>query len=146
VSGFAGSVNPEHEIRVKKIIRQQTGLFVTCGHELSDSLNFQTRAVTAMLNARIIPRLAGLLTDLENVMTTLGIHAPIVVVKGDGTLMSAAMARQRPVETILSGPAASVAGANVSRGKRRFEIFKSKSATSCHLHQKNADSCPDRLR
>ncbi|NOX35086.1 MAG: DUF1638 domain-containing protein [Deltaproteobacteria bacterium] len=111
VSGFAGSVNPEHEIQVKKIIHQQTGCFVTCGHELSDSLNFQTRAVTAMLNARIIPRLTSLLLDLEKAMASLGIHAPIVVVKGDGTLMSSTMAKQRPVETILSGPAASVAGA-----------------------------------
>jgi len=111
VSGYAGSINPEHEIQVKEIIQQQTGCFVTCGHELSDSLNFQTRAVTAMLNARIIPRLAGLLLDLEKVMAALGIHAPIVVVKGDGTLMSSTMAKQRPVETILSGPAASVAGA-----------------------------------
>jgi N-methylhydantoinase A/oxoprolinase/acetone carboxylase beta subunit len=111
VSGYAGSINPAHEIQVKKIIHDLTGFFVTCGHELSDTLNFQTRAVTAMLNARIIPRLTGLLFDLENVMATRGIHAPIVVVKGDGTLMSSTMAKQRPVETILSGPAASVAGA-----------------------------------
>lgn len=111
VSGYAGSINPEHEIQVKEIIHQQTGCFVTCGHELSDTLNFQTRAITAMLNARIIPRLTGLLLDLEKVMAARGIHAPIVVVKGDGTLMSSDMAKQRPVETILSGPAASVAGA-----------------------------------
>ena len=111
VSGYAGSINPAHEIQVKEIIQEVTGLFVSCGHELSDSLNFQTRAVTAMLNARIIPRLTGLLSDLEKAMDTLGIHAPIVVVKGDGTLMSSTMAKKRPVETILSGPAASVAGA-----------------------------------
>ena len=64
-----------------------------------------------MLNARIIPRLTGLLLDLENVMESLGIRAPMVVVKGDGTLMSSKIAKQKPVETILSGPAASVAGA-----------------------------------
>jgi N-methylhydantoinase A/oxoprolinase/acetone carboxylase beta subunit len=118
VSGYAGSINPEHELRVKEIIQEHTGCFVTCGHELSDALNFQTRAVTAMLNARIIPRLTGLLADLERVMNALGISAPIVVVKGDGTLMSAAMARLRPVETILSGPAASVAGARHLTGIR----------------------------
>ncbi|MEJ2157689.1 MAG: DUF1638 domain-containing protein [Desulfobacteraceae bacterium] len=111
VSGYAGSINPAHELAVKEILRQETGLFVSCGHELSDRLNFQTRAVTAMLNARIIPRLANLLLDLEKVMTERSIKAPIVVVKGDGTLMSVEMAKERPVETILSGPAASVAGA-----------------------------------
>jgi N-methylhydantoinase A/oxoprolinase/acetone carboxylase beta subunit len=111
VSGYAGSINPEHELRVKDILTHHTGLFVSCGHELSDTLNFQTRAVTAMLNARIIPRLTHLLDDLEKVLARQGIKAPVVVVKGDGTLMSAAMAKKRPVETILSGPAASVAGA-----------------------------------
>jgi N-methylhydantoinase A/oxoprolinase/acetone carboxylase beta subunit len=111
VSGYAGAINPEHELTVKRIIRKETGLFVTCGHELSGLLNFKTRAHTAALNARIIPKLAKLLLDLEKVLEGLDIFAPIVVVKGDGTLMSAEMAKERPVETILSGPAASVAGA-----------------------------------
>lgn len=111
VSGFAGSINPEHELRVKSCLEEETGFFVSCGHELSDTLDFQTRAVTAFLNARIIPRIAGLLLDLERVMRRYGIDAPVFVVKGDGTLMKAALAKRRPVETILSGPAASVAGA-----------------------------------
>jgi len=111
VSGYAGAINPAHELMVKRIIREESGLFVTCGHELSGILNFKTRAYTAMLNARIIPKLAKLLLDLEKVLGKLGIFAPIVVVKGDGTLISAKMAKERPVETILSGPAASVAGA-----------------------------------
>jgi len=111
VSGFASTVNPDHEIQVKKIIQEETGLFVCCGHELSDTLNFQTRAATATLNARIIPKLTSLLLDLEKTMAAYGIKAPIVVVKGDGTLMRKEMAKERPIETILSGPAASVAGA-----------------------------------
>jgi len=57
VSGYAGAINPAHELTVKRIIREETGLFVTCGNELSDTLNFRTRAHTAMLNARIIPKL-----------------------------------------------------------------------------------------
>jgi N-methylhydantoinase A/oxoprolinase/acetone carboxylase beta subunit len=111
VSGYAGAINPAHELTVKHIIREETGLFVTCGHELSGILDFKIRAHTAMLNARIIPNLTKLLLDLENVLEKQGIFVPIVVVKGDGTLMSVAMAKERPVETILSGPAASVAGA-----------------------------------
>ena len=111
VSGYAGVINPAHELQVKQIIREETGLFVTCGHELSEILNFKTRAHTAMLNARIIPKLTKLILDLEKALASLGIFAPIMVVKGDGTLISAKTAKERPVETILSGPAASVAGA-----------------------------------
>ncbi len=111
VSGFAGAINPEHELLVKELVREETGLFVTCGHELSDILDFRTRARTAVMNGRIIPLLAQLLEDLEEVLTGLGIRAPVVVVKGDGTLMSRETALDRPVETVLSGPAASVSGA-----------------------------------
>jgi N-methylhydantoinase A/oxoprolinase/acetone carboxylase beta subunit len=111
VSGFAGAINPEHELLVKQIVQDETGLTVTCGHELSHILNFKTRAYTAMLNARIIPKLKRLIRNLEKAIQAMGIFAPIVVVKGDGTLMRSQMAMERPVETILSGPAASVAGA-----------------------------------
>jgi len=111
VSGYASTVNPAHERQVKAIVADATGLAVTCGHELSELLNFRTRANTAVLNARIIPLLRAFLSDAEAALAGRGIHAPVMVVKGDGTLMSAAAAIERPVETILSGPAASVAGA-----------------------------------
>jgi len=116
ISGYAGAINPEHELTVKRVIARETGLSVTCGHELSRILNFKTRAYTAMLNARIIPKLSALISDLGRVIEKLGIAAPLMVVKGDGTLMSADMAMDRPVETILSGPAASVAGARYLTG------------------------------
>ncbi len=111
VSGYAGSVNPAHEIRVKEIIMKETGLHVCCGHELSELYNFQVRANTAVLNAKIIPLLEKFLEDVEKSLSHRGIQAPVMVVKGDGTLMSSQIARERPIETILSGPAASIAGA-----------------------------------
>lgn len=111
VSGFAGAVNPSHELEVKKIIREETGCSVTCGHELSNLLNFKTRAKTAVINARIIPRLDKFIRELEVVLRRMRIQAPMMVVKGDGSLIAAEAAKERPVETILSGPAASVAGA-----------------------------------
>ena len=116
VSGFAGSVNPAHELLVKEIIREETGRVTCCGHELSDLLNFVSRAQTAVLNARIIPRMMKFFNELQGVLERRGILAPILVVKGDGTLMSAALAQERPVETTLSGPAASVAGARKLTG------------------------------
>ena len=116
VSGYGGSVNPALELEVKRIVREETGCVVTCGHELSQILDFQTRARTAVLNGRIVPLLVRFLEDLRRNLEDLGITAPMMVVKGDGTLMSAAMAVERPVETIFSGPAASVAGARYLTG------------------------------
>lgn len=118
VSGYASTINPAHEMTVKAILREETGLAVTCGHELSDLLNFQTRATTAVLNARIIPRLDRFLRAAESVLAECGVHAPMMVVKGDGSLMATAVALEKPVETIMSGPAASVAGATFLTGRR----------------------------
>lgn len=116
VSGFAGSINPAHELTVKRIIEDETGMVTCCGHELSDLLNFVVRAQTAVLNARIVPRMVKFFRELGQVLDNRGIAAPVMVVKGDGTLMSDAMALERPVETTLSGPAASVAGAKLLTG------------------------------
>ena len=111
ISGYAGAVNPDHELLVKEIAMEETGLHACCGHELSDLYNFFVRANTAVLNARIIPLLEAFLEDIETSLQAKGINAPVMVVKGDGSLMSCNAAKIRPIETILSGPAASIAGA-----------------------------------
>ncbi|MFH1738022.1 MAG: hydantoinase/oxoprolinase family protein, partial [bacterium] len=111
VAGFASDSNPSHELQVKAIIREETNMSVTCGDDVSELLNYRVRAQTAALNARIIPNLEALLDEVQISLERRGIHAPAMVVRSDGSLMSLQTARQRPIETILSGPAASVAGA-----------------------------------
>jgi len=111
VAGYASHNNPAHELQVKAIVLEETGRSVTCGHEVSETLNYRVRAATAALNARIIPCLETLIEDVEVSLARRGINAPMVMVKSDGSLMSVRRAHQRPIETILSGPAASVAGA-----------------------------------
>ena len=112
VAGYASHNNPAHELQVKEIIAAETGLSVTCGHEVSEGLNYRLRAATAALNARIIPCLETLIDHVNVSLERRGIRAPKMIVKSDGSLMSAQTARGRPIETILSGPAASVAGAS----------------------------------
>ncbi|RUS60770.1 hydantoinase/oxoprolinase family protein [Pseudorhodobacter sp. E13] len=116
VVGFAVAArfatrNPAHEIAARDLIRQVTGRPVTCSHELSANLNGPKRALTAVLNARLIGMIDRLVTACEAHIKTRGIDAPLMVVRGDGALISAAMVRERPIETILSGPAASIVGA-----------------------------------
>jgi len=111
VSGFFGVRNPTHELRVRQLVRDTTGLPVTCGHELTTHLNAPRRALTVSMNARLIPLLSDLVRTVRSMLRSKGIQAPLMVVKGDGSLMEADMALERPVETILSGPAASVVGA-----------------------------------
>ena len=116
VSGFAvagqfATRNPAHENRAAAIITAKTGRPVSCSHHLSARLNGPKRALTAVLNARLIGMTHRLIGRAEDVLAEIGIDAPLMVVRGDGALMSAAQAKARPIETILSGPAASIVGA-----------------------------------
>jgi len=116
VSGFAVAArfatrNPAHELAARDLVRRITGRPVTCSHELSANLNGPKRALTAVLNARLIGMIDRLVAACERHLAAVGIDAPLMVVRGDGALISAAMVRERPIETILSGPAASIVGA-----------------------------------
>ncbi|MEN9505276.1 MAG: hypothetical protein RI958_1202 [Actinomycetota bacterium] len=103
--------NPEHETAAATLIREVSGKPATTSHRLSARLNGPRRAVTAILNARLIPIIDDLVTTSESALRARGIDAPLMVVRGDGSLVSAAFVRDRPIETILSGPAASLVGA-----------------------------------
>ena len=118
VAGHFATRNPEHETRARDMIRELTGAPVTCSHELSSSLGGPRRALTALLNARLINLLDRLVAATESIMATQGLACPLMVVKGDGSLLEAGFARSRPVETVLSGPAASLAGAAFLAGTR----------------------------
>ena len=108
--------NPAHEQRVAEVIREVTGRPVSCSHHLSAKLNGPKRALTALLNARLIGMIARLIEKAEGKLRDLGIKAPLMVVRGDGALISAQQAREKPIETILSGPAASIVGARWMTG------------------------------
>lgn len=109
--------NPAHEIAVRDFIRERTGRPVTCSHELSPKVGGPKRGLTALLNARLIGMIDRLIGSAGRIMADLGIAAPLMVVRGDGALVSAEFARLRPIETILSGPAASLVGASWLTGR-----------------------------
>jgi N-methylhydantoinase A/oxoprolinase/acetone carboxylase beta subunit len=111
ISAYFSVRNPEHEITARAIISKVTGKPIICGHELSMQLDAPRRATTAAINARLIPLITDLISSVKSILDKREIKCPLMVVRGDGTLMEADMALQRPVETILSGPAASVVGA-----------------------------------
>jgi len=111
VSGYGGARNPELELKVKKILREHTSLDVCCGHELSGALDFSVRAQTAVLNAGVIPVMESFLKEMEISIGKTGINAPLIVVRGDGSVMKEEYAREYPIQSALSGPAASLSGA-----------------------------------
>ena len=117
ISSYLAVRNPEHEIRAAEIVSELTDRPVVAGGTVGRSLDSVRRATTAVLNARLIPHVERLLTAIDSSVAQRGITAPITVVRGDGAVMPLAYAKARPVETLLSGPAASAVGAHRLTGR-----------------------------
>ena len=111
ICSYLGVRNPEHELRAGEIAREHTSLPIVLGNDVGHSLDSVRRATTAVLNARLIPIVDRLLTAIDSSVSSLRITAPIVVLGGDATLTSLDLAKTHPIQTLLSGPAASVSGA-----------------------------------
>jgi N-methylhydantoinase A/oxoprolinase/acetone carboxylase beta subunit len=120
VSSHFSVYNPDHERDAASVIKEMTGLPVVMGHQMASELGVPERSVTAILNARLLPVLSEFLDGVERSLRERGLDAIVLVFKGDGTLMNLQTARERPVETILSGPAASLMGGKVLSNEKDF--------------------------
>ena len=110
VSSYFSPLNPEHELRAYDAISRICDLPIVLGHQLSTKLGSVERATTAALNASLLSVLRDFIIAVRQAMERRQIDAPLMVVRGDGTLMSDEFAARTPVETIHSGPAASAIG------------------------------------
>jgi N-methylhydantoinase A/oxoprolinase/acetone carboxylase beta subunit len=123
ISGYLSVRNPDHELRVKEIVGEVLDLPVVCAHQLTTALGFHERTVTAALNARLIPIIADLMESVKTVLREKKIEASLMIVKGDGSLMGENMARQKPIDTILSGPASSIIGGTFLSDTQNALVF-----------------------
>ena len=111
ISSMFGTRNTSHENTLKAMVIELTGMPVICGYELASSLGAPRRALTAALNARMVPPIKELINSVSKILERHEIEAPLMIVKGDGSLASLENAIEKPIATVLSGPAASVIGA-----------------------------------
>lgn len=101
--------NPDHENEIAGAVRPLSD-FITLGHKLSGQLSFPRRIVTAYFNSAVWRLYNSFADAISTVLGELGINAEVNVLKADGGTMPFALSREVPVESILSGPAASVMG------------------------------------
>jgi N-methylhydantoinase A len=107
VSEAYGVDDPSNELYVM----QKSDLPATAGHELTGIYGLEIRTLTAAINASILPKAIGTAKYVEKAVREQKISAPITIMKGDGGLTDMNTFKTKPILTVLSGPAASVAGA-----------------------------------
>jgi len=118
VAGYAMTRNPALANRAREIVLETYDMPVICSHEVSRRLNSIHGAQTAIANARLLPVIRDLIDSVHRALADFKVPGKLMVVKGDGSPVDEHIARARPVETILSGPAASASGARMLTGLR----------------------------
>ncbi|MBD0740508.1 hydantoinase/oxoprolinase family protein [Streptomyces sp. CBMA29] len=101
---------PEGEEAVLEAARGK-GLPMTAAHRITSLYGLQKRTRTAVVNAAILPRMLATADLVDAAITKAGVTSPLMVMRCDGGVMSLDEMRRRPLLTVLSGPAAGVAGA-----------------------------------
>ena len=112
VSSFFSIRNSEHELAVREIVRKATEQPVVCAHELSQDLGAYERAVTATLNAQLLPICRSFINSMIEEIERREMNAKLIMLKCDGTVIGIKEALEKPIEFIFSGPAASLIGAS----------------------------------
>lgn len=104
--------DPSNELFVMKIANASQ-LPSTASHEISGIYGLEIRTLTTAINASVLPKTVQVTDFVEKAIRGIGISAPLMIMKGDGGITDMNTFRTKPILTILSGPAASVAGALV---------------------------------
>lgn len=107
VSEAYGVDDPSNE----KYVMNSSDIPITGGHELTGIYGLEIRTLTAAINAGIMPKAISTAKYVEEAVRKENISCPIMIMKGDGGVTDIDTFKNKPILTILSGPAASVAGA-----------------------------------
>jgi len=114
-------INPAHEVRAAVIARKSwPNRYLTAGHTILSEYREYERGVTATVNASVQPILDRYLAKLAEELTRRGFARDLLVMQGNGGTVSASIAAEIAVNTVMSGPASGVIAAAFSSGAAGF--------------------------
>jgi N-methylhydantoinase A len=106
--------DPAHERRARELLRaEHPGAAVSLSSEVLPVFREYERSMATALNAYVQPLVGRYIERLEGRLLERGIAAPLGIMKGNGGVVGAAVAREQCIHTALSGPAAGVVGARL---------------------------------
>ncbi len=109
IVGKFSTRNPAHEKEVNSVM-QDLAEHASQSHQLSGALNFPRRISTTYLNEAVWGLQQKLADQLRVYMDKIGVNVPLYILKADGGTIDVDSSRETPVQTILSGPAATIMG------------------------------------
>ena len=92
-------------------LARERGVLATAGHDVAATYGLRARTRTAVVNAAILPRMVRTSQMTAGAVARAGIDVPLMIMRSDGGVMDVAEVARRPILTMLSGPAAGIAGA-----------------------------------
>jgi N-methylhydantoinase A len=111
--GFLNSyANNLHEEIVLKYLKQNSDIFITASHEISNEYREYERFSTAVVNAILMPVINTYITNLEFFIDKLSLNSPLYVMQSNGGLSKSNIVSQKPATIVESGPAAGVIAAS----------------------------------
>jgi N-methylhydantoinase A len=109
--------NPVHEKRMQALLAEEyPDVLVSLSSEVLPQFREFERTMATALNAAVMPPVSRYVSVLREALDEEGVQVPLLIMKSDGGVTSAATCVRQPVQTVLSGPAAGVVGA-VSVGR-----------------------------
>ncbi len=127
--------NDDHERRVAELVRERTDCSVSRSSRVLPEIREYERTLATSMNAALKPVLDSYIGRLGTGLRDAGIEAPLSVMQSSGATFTASDARERPVNTLLSGPAAGVGGAAYVADEAGFEdvLTMDMGGTSCDV-------------
>ena len=107
ISFLHSYLDPGHEQRAAEILRERwPGALTTASADLVPLLGEYARTSTAVVNAGLVPRVGGYLERLAAALSDRGLTGTLLMLASNGGTVPVETVAARPVELVLSGPAA----------------------------------------
>lgn len=104
-------LDPVHEERARQIVAEEyPGCFATTSASVSPQFREFERFTTTAMNAFVGPKVRDYVSKLEGDIVASGFAADLRIMASNGGVATPSMVSERPVLTLLSGPAAGVIG------------------------------------
>jgi N-methylhydantoinase A len=116
IAFFNSFLNNEHETLAAARVRERwPDAWITTSATLSPMMGEYERTSTAVINAALTPGIVSYLRNLDIKLRDFGLSKPILLVQSNGGAISVDQVTPRPVNLLLSGPAAAVGALNTYR-------------------------------